>query len=357
MISTLFFVSIWEFKLIKVMKKSVLALLAIFVLISCEKWRNNPNPTLTSDYRLVTGHITEDTYWMPDSAYEMVGKVVVDSGVTLTISPGTLIYGRIGDGTQSTALIVSRGAKIIAEGTALTPITFTSVLSADQDLDENDNGLWGGLVILGSAPISADATPSLIEGIPANETYGLYGGTDLTDNSGILRYISIRHGGALLGDGNELNGLTLGGVGSGTIIDNIEVVGNLDDGIECFGGCATLTNTLVWAQGDDAFDIDQAFFGEFINFVSIEGSSSDHALEIDGGEGDWNAPFSMTEGTLISLGISEIHFRDKAVGSISFEGMVNIEADTLTNVIVDTLHGGADLTKFNWTMAHYKGAL
>jgi len=336
------------------MKKTILFLVAsLLIAASCK----TPTPTPTSNNVIVSGKITQDTHWFGDSVYEMIGKVVVESGAILTIDAGTLVLARDGQGSLATALVVARGGKIIAEGTSLLPITFTSVLSQETDLDETDAGLWGGLVILGNAPISANSTPANIEGIPVNESYGLYGGHDSTDNSGILRYISIRHAGALIGDGNELNGLTLGGVGAGTTIDNIEVIGNLDDGVECFGGNVVLTNILVWAQGDDAFDIDQAFFGEFINFVSIEGSDSDHALEIDGGEGNWNASFSMERGTLISVDGSEVHFRDGAEGYIQFEGLVNIEADSLTNVVIDTLNGSADLTKFNWTYAHYSGAL
>jgi hypothetical protein len=97
------------------------------------------------------------------------------------------------------------------------------------------------------------------------------------------------------------------------------------------GSNVTITNALVWAQGDDAFDIDQAFFGTFDNFISIEGSDSDHALEIDGGEGNWNAEFEMLDGTLISIDGSECHFRDGAIGYIEFAGQANTEADSGTS--------------------------
>ena len=337
------------------MKKFILAVVAVIVLFSCE--RNKPTPPPASVNKIVTGHITEDTHWFPgDTAYEMVGKVVVDSGVTLNIHPGTLVYGRLGDGASSTALVVSRGAKLIAVGTPDDPIIFTSSLAASQELDETDNGLWGGIVVLGYAPISADASPALIEGIPANETYGLYGGSNPTDNSGILRYVSIRHAGALLGAGNELNGLTLGGVGSGTTIDKVEVIGNLDDGFEFFGGTVNATNLLVWAQGDDAFDIDQGWSGDLINYVAIEGSSSDHALELDGGEGQSNPAFFLNQGTFISTDGVELHFRDWAAGYVCYTGQANIQADTNTAVEVDSLTG-ANLGKFNWTYAASQGAL
>ena len=334
------------------MEKIVLALAAILAFTSCEK---NPPVELPKE-SIITGLISEDITWYSDTIYEMAGKVVVGEGATLTIQPGTLIKARDGQGSLSTALIVAQGSKIEAVGTAENPIIFTSIYDTGDNLDESDMGLWGGIVVLGYAPISADATPAQIEGIPVNETFGAYGGTDIHNNSGILKYVSIRHAGTLLGGGNELNGLTLGGIGSGTVIDHIEVVGNLDDGIEFFGGTVNASNLLVWAQGDDAFDVDQGWEGTVTNYVAIEGVDSDHALELDGGEGNLNPAFILEEGTFISTDGVECHFRDGANGFVSFTGLTNVSADSATSVMVDTTMG-ADLTVFDWTMASERGAL
>ena len=338
------------------MKKIVLALAAVLTFTSCEK---NP-PVEGPKENIITGLISEDVTWYSDTIYEMAGKVVVGEGATLTIQPGTLIKARDGQGSLSTALIVARNGKIDAQGTVDSPIVFTSIYDTGDNLDETDQGLWGGIVVLGNAPISADATPANIEGVPVNDEFGLYGGTDQMDNSGILRYISIRHAGTLLGDGNELNGLTLGGVGRATTIDHIEVVGNLDDGIEFFGGCVNASNLLVWAQGDDAFDLDQGYFGIITNYVGIEGSNSDHALELDGGEGNINPLFTLKEGTFIaSDGNVDFHFRDGALGFVSYDYTITpatIEADSATSVMIDAMVG-ADLTVFSWTLAAKKGAL
>ena len=331
------------------MKKGFL-LAAIAAVVACK-----PTEPVENKDKVVTGLITEDTYWYADTAYEMAGKVVVEEGATLFIEAGTTIQARDGQGSVSTALIIAQGGKIEAVGTPQAPIVFTSIYDQGQ-LDESDQGLWGGIVILGKAPISADATPSLIEGIPANVGYGEYGGTDATDNSGVLKYISIRHAGTLLGDGNELNGLTLGGVGSGTVIDNIEVVGNLDDGIEFFGGCVDASNLLVWAQGDDAFDIDQAYAGTISNFVNVEGADSDHALEIDGPEGNYSDTFIMENGILISTDSVEVHIRDGAEGVVSFEGAANVAADSGTNVTVTVLQDVV-MPDFSWTFTYSKGKL
>ena len=127
----------------------------------------------------------------------------------------------------------------------------------------------------------------------------MYGGSDPADNSGVLRYVSIRHGGAEIGEGNEINGLTLGGVGTGTIIENIEVVGNVDDGIEFFGGTVNASGLLVWGQGDDGLDIDQAYAGTISNSMVILNEASDHALEIDGPEGSAPGRFTLDGLTLI----------------------------------------------------------
>lgn len=254
-----------------------------------------------------SGILTADETWTSNNIYNLSGKVVVDNGVTLTIEPGTIIKGKKGTGSLASALIVARGGKLMAQGTSDQPIIFTSVddnievgQTAGTNLNENDNALWGGLIVLGKAKGSfkGDVTETQIEGIPAGDTFGLYGGDDNSDNSGVLQYISIRHGGALIGEGNEINGLTLGAVGSGTVIENIEIVGNLDDGVEFFGGTVSPKNILVWAQGDDGLDIDQAFNGTISNSMVIEGDTSDHGLEIDGPEGSYEAQFTLNNITL-----------------------------------------------------------
>jgi len=156
-------------------------------------------------------------------------------------------------------------------------------------LDETFNNLWGGLIILGNAPISAKSgdTEAQIEGIPADEEFGKYGGMDPEDNSGIIKYVSVRHGGTLIGDNNEINGITFGGVGNGTTVEYIEVVANLDDGVEFFGGTVNVKNVIVANGEDDGLDIDQNYSGTIENaFVIQSGATAgDNALEIDGPEG------------------------------------------------------------------------
>lgn len=251
----------------------------------------------------VANNISSNTTWETGKIYILEGRITVLSGVTLTIQPGVVIKGREGTESNATALLIARGGKLMAEGSASAPIIFTSVSDkilpgeiASPNLSNTINGLWGGLLILGKAPISAEAEAMQIEGIPPSDLNGLYGGTDPADNSGSLKYISIRHGGANIGEGNEINGLTLGGVGSGTVIENIEIVANQDDGIEWFGGTVNLKNVIVWNTGDDAIDTDQSWGGMLDNFIVV--NPGDECLELDGPEGTMAAKHTIKNGSV-----------------------------------------------------------
>ena len=307
-------------KFYNVLPAIVLSLIAI----SCDNNdgdRNNPiNNSLEVNK---SGVLSTDETWSGDSIYVLNGRVIVPNGVTLTVEPGTIIKGKEGDGAIASTLIIAQGGMIDAQGTESAPIIMTSVLDnitvgqqAGTNLDETDAGLWGGLIVLGYAPISADAATALIEGLPANEAYAVYGGTDAADNSGYIEYVSVRHGGTLIGDGNEINGITLAGVGSATVVNNIEVVANVDDGVEFFGGSVNASNIVVWAQGDDAYDIDQAYAGTIDNFVYVAGPNSDHGLEIDGPEGKTGSGFTAKNGTLYGMAAEIADFRDSAMGTV-----------------------------------------
>jgi hypothetical protein len=232
------------------------------------------------------GQGTGTTTWRKDKEYIIEGKVYVNDGQVLTIEAGTVIKARQGSGTAASALIVARGGKIIAEGTAVDPIIFTAEGDdLEGSLSINDNGLWGGLIILGSASINTPTGEAHIEGIPVSEPRGIFGGNNDEDNSGVLRYVSIRHGGTDLGKDNEINGLTLGGVGSGTAIDNIEVFANADDGVEIFGGTVNLANLVVANCNDDAVDIDLGYRGNGQFWCLLQSSNyGDKLIELDGGE-------------------------------------------------------------------------
>ncbi|MGA0048844.1 MAG: hypothetical protein ACO3GY_06465 [Flavobacteriaceae bacterium] len=256
------------------------------------------------------GNITTNKTLDANKIWLIKGRVAVTDGATLTIPAGTILKAEAGTGADASTLIIARGGKIDAQGTADKPIIFTSISdnilvdgtypSVGSSLNVDSRGLWGGVLILGKAPcsFSGDVTELQIEGIPTSDTNGLYGGTDPEDSSGTIKYVSIRHGGAEIGEGNEINGLTLGGVGKGTIIDNIEVIANVDDGIEFFGGTVDASNLLVWGQGDDALDIDQAYAGTIDGALVVLTSASDHGFEIDGPEGTAEGSFTLKNVTV-----------------------------------------------------------
>ncbi len=259
----------------------------------------------------VGGEITEDMTWTSGNVYILEDRVTVTSGAKLTIEAGVIVKGIAGTGANASALLIARGAQLMAMGTAAAPIIFTSSADGIQPgetvgtLEKDVSGLWGGIIILGNAPISAsndagDITEVQIEGIPTSDPNGLYGGNDPADNSGVIQYISIRHGGTNIGEGNEINGLTLGGVGSGTIIENIEVLANQDDGIEFFGGTVSVTNALIWNCGDDSMDTDQAWNGTVNNFVIVTPTGGS-AFELDGPEGSLEqGPAQFNNGTVFA---------------------------------------------------------
>jgi len=316
---------------------------------------------------VVDGNITENTTWETGVTYVLGGRVTVLTGNTLTIEPGVVVKGQAGTGANATALLVARGAKLMAEGTAALPIIFTSVADeitpddiaagnfASPNLDPDVNGLWGGVIVLGKAKISTqtkdvngdftgvDIEEVQIEGIPTSDANGLYGGTDDADNSGVIKYISIRHGGANIGAGNEINGLTLGGVGSGTVIENVEVVANQDDGIEWFGGKVNVKNIVIWNVGDDGLDTDQAWSGTAENFVIV--TVSGHSFELDGPEGTFGTSAGNTtafhtfkNGTVVASNAdiaSENLINTDNNSGVKFDGLfiTGLENSTANNII------------------------
>jgi len=324
----------------------------------------------TPDPQSITGEITVNTTWTNDRIWVLNQKVVVKSGVTLTIEAGTIIKGSEGQGSLASALVIARGGKIMAEGTASEPIIFTSIndniavgQTAGTNLTAADNGLWGGLLIMGNAKgsFTGDVSEFNIEGIPASDSFGLYGGTNDADNSGVLKYVSIRHGGAEIGEGNEINGLTLGCVGSGTIIQNIEVVANYDDGIEFFGGAVNVTNALVWSVGDDGLDIDQAYSGTITNAMVIQGTTSQSGLEIDGREGTLERGFTIDKLTLKgNSSASKIaEYKSKAYGitkNVYAYGWSATSTIKISDVVSSDNFVAGNLDFINWQLTLASGA-
>ncbi|NRB63658.1 MAG: T9SS type A sorting domain-containing protein [Saprospiraceae bacterium] len=272
-------------------------LLVLMIFLGKSVTAQSPVRTIT-DSDLVGG---QSYTWSSDTIYLLDGFVFLEADGILTIEAGTIIKGLQSPSTNDLAssLIITRGAQIFAEGTRNNPIIFTAEIDDtedDTDMFVDDRGLWGGLIILGNATITNSVSEIIVEGLPADDTRSLYGGSNDGDNSGVLKYISIRHGGAELAPGEEINGLTMGGVGAGTSVSFIEVLANLDDGIEFFGGTVDLKYATVAFCGDDAIDWDTGWRGRGQFWSVLQGSdSADNGAEMDGAKPDANTPSSNPE--------------------------------------------------------------
>lgn len=246
------------------MKKILLVAALGFTILasSCSKNTVDPGdgggivtPPVTGDGVVtVNADITTATTWKADKIYLLKGNVFVTSNATLTIEPGTIIKG---DKATKGALIVTRGAKIQAVGTADKPIVFTSNVASGG----RSQGDWGGVILLGKAPNNVGASVP-IEGISDATDKGKHGGTDAADNSGTLKYVRIEYAGIALSPDNEINGLTFGSVGSGTTIEYVEVYRSGDDAFEWFGGSVSAKHLLAIDSWDDDFDTDNGFSGK-----------------------------------------------------------------------------------------------
>ena len=352
------------------MKKFLLPFLSVFVLglaVSCSDDDGpTPEPPVEPGEEIVkTGILTANETWTANNIYILDGRVVVNEGVTLTIEPGTIIKAEDGTLANASALIVDRGGKLMADGTADQPIIFTSVNDGIQPgqtestLELADAGQWGGVILLGNAPISVANSQGVayIEGIPANLSYGEYGGTNPADNSGSLKYLSIRFSGVALEPDAEIQGLTLGGVGSGTTIENIEIFSNNDDGVEFFGGTVNVTNVLIYGQQDDGLDVDQAYSGTISNALVLMTENSGSGLEIDGPEGSATGSFTMQNITINMGNFADkliADFRDRAMGHLENIYVTNINAAGSTVNVNDAssvANLNADqLTFSNWVL-------
>jgi len=323
-------------------------------------YEDDTTPTPTPHASItVSGDITTNTTWTNDKIVYLDGRVIVQAPAELTIQAGTVIKGKAGSETNASVLIVGVGAKIHAVGTVTQPIIFTS--EDDQiipgqiespNLTVNNKGLWGGVIILGDAPISpSSGTTAEIEGIPAGTAGCTYGGSDNADNSGEFQYCSIRHGGVIIGAGNEINGLTLGGVGNMTTIDHVEVYANLDDGIECFGGSVNISSAVVVKIDDDSYDIDQAYSGTISNFMAIISPTVDgDAFEIDGPEGSANNTGTFTFDRGYIVGAPGSTASDYAVFKSNAQGtMQNVHFTNFNAAAKVKVNGSGAYANYNGT--------
>ena len=262
------------------MKKLFLyVILGAATLVSCRKIEVDGTtvvtpPTGTVENTILEGRITANRTLKADFVYKLRGLVYVTNGAILTIEPGTKIVGELG---KQGGLVITRSSKIIADGTAAKPIVFTS------EAANPVRGDWSGLVLLGNAPTNSSfngvqGVGEIEGGINNSDGLGLYGtpatqAQNPADNSGILRYVRIEYAGYAFLPDKEINGLTFGGVGNLTVVDNVQVSYANDDSFEWFGGTVNCTHLISFRTLDDDFDTDNGFSGKVQFGISLRDSA------------------------------------------------------------------------------------
>ena len=309
--------------------------------------------------------VTTSQTWTANNEYVLTDRVYVTNGATLTIEPGTVVRGEpetpVGAQNPGT-LIIARGSKINAQGTKANPIVFTDLnddnvrgfpgtAPYDNVLDQQTVvGQWGGVILLGTGYVANGtaggpdpAKENQIEGLTAISEKGFYGGCSefLTGpygrncddgDSGIMTYVSVRHGGFNLSPNNEINGITFGGVGRSTTLDYLEVLSTKDDFVEFFGGAVNIKHLIGVVGGDDGFDFDEGYRGRAQFFFEVQGTpgadKNDKGFEQDSGISPDNSfPYAIPtiyNSTVVGLGHNKaypatltntaMHFRDNAGG-------------------------------------------
>ena len=336
-----------------------------------------------------------DTTWSASETIVLRDTLIVPDGVVLTIEAGTTIYStRDDNGTEAVsddevgAIVVTRGGRIEAAGTPSAPIVFTAIeeLEVDCNLDLNEDGLvgpqptvstsglWGGILVLGNADITVndsngtDLNNEQIEGFAPTGVsndgdsfidfleYGFDGDfpQDDADNSGTLQYVRIQHGGFAFGEGNEINGLTLGGVGTGTTIDFVEIVSSSDDGIEFFGGTVNTSHIAVAFCEDDSFDLDNGVTGLHQFWFAVQNPIANHLGEWDGLNGSlsnvsaasspqiFNATF-IGPGLEVGDADSALFIDDAFSGSLN-NSLISEKEQLLVDFATDGLQGSFSFT-------------
>ena len=268
--------------------KKLLTILLALGLFSCEKnLGGEEGPINVPTTTTLTGNINTTTTLTSDKVWTLKGYVYVTDGAKLIIQPGTTI---VSDVAEKGALCIERGSQIIAEGTQSKPIVFTSGRPEGQ----RTPGDWGGIVILGRAKTNRSSEPTIEGGIGRP-----YGGTNDSDNSGVMKYVRIEYAGIAALPNSEINALTLGGVGNGTILENIQTIYANDDAFEFFGGTVNGKNLYAFATADDDFDFDFGYTGMITNGVAkrdpqfVDSGDAGNGVECDNdGTGSAAQPYT-----------------------------------------------------------------
>ena len=317
---------------------------------------------------IIAGTIDKDTRLTKRNTYQLVGVVYVTNNATLTIEPGTVIRG---DDKTCGTLVITNGSKIMAEGLETDPIVFTS----NKETVERKPGDWGGIIILGKAPIN---TLGGLHTLPFDLEPMLnhYGGQDAEDNSGILKYVRVEYAGRKLSSLKELNGISLAGVGRKTVLSNIQVSYSNDDSFESYGGDLVMNNLISYRTTDDDFDFTQGVQCNISNSIAIRHPfssdvSGSRCFEVDSydkiGNTDMSKKLTKIDATNITLVNLEensqglvresVYIRENTYFNLSNsiisgftpfvllegnigDGDVNLSKITFKNLVINNCNGG-----------------
>ncbi|MCX7652319.1 MAG: hypothetical protein N2200_05580 [Bacteroidia bacterium] len=314
-------------------RKSVLAAVISAAFVACKKKEDNPQPQPQPQTRLDTlqGELTSERTLDASKKYLLVGNFIVRAGGVLRIPAGTVIFG---DRRTKGTLIIDKGGKIFAEGTQDKPIVFTSRFGPG----ERDRGDWGGVIILGNAKVNQSNVS--IEGVTPPIQYG---GTQDDDNSGVFRYVRIEYAGVALTPNNEVNSLTMGGVGRGTQIDHVQVSYGGDDGFEWFGGTVNAKYLVSYATWDDDFDADFGWTGRVQFALAIRDpfgadQSGSNGFECDNDAGGSTAtPLTAPVFSNVTI-IGPIH-RKGASRSGNYQNAMHLRRNSATSIFNSVIGG------------------
>ncbi|HEY9191061.1 MAG TPA: hypothetical protein VIM88_09380 [Sulfurovum sp.] len=264
---------------------------------------------------VLPANITSDLTLTTNKIWIIEGLVTVTNGATLTIPAGTLLAGRIGTGDNTSYLVIDKGAKIDAQGTATSPIIFTSEVAVDGNAPAP--GQWGGVTLIGNA---------------ANDQVGAYeantafvpGYTNPADNSGTMTHVKVLNTGIAIRENEEVNGLSFVGVGSGTTISDITVENASDDGIELWGGTVNLSNLTIVNALDDSFDIDDGYSGTVTN-LTINNIAGKAGVEMSGTTHATFNGFNIEIGSA-QEGEGGIYFKKDGIGGFFSNGTITHNA-------------------------------
>ena len=288
-------------------------------IIGQDNWTNNwtnfkPASTEYNEATtILTGIISSDMFLKRINTYVMIGVVYITNKATLTIEAGTVIRG---DKETCGTLVITKSSKIMAEGNETAPIVFTSNNAALS----RKPGDWGGIVILGDAPINKIGGIAFLD-FNLNPEVSYYGGANEEDNSGILKFVRIEYSGRKLKEQKELNGLSLAGVGNKTKLENIQISFSNDDSFECYGGKTTLNNIISYRSTDDDFDFTQGAQAKITNSIAIRDPfSSDVAgsrcFEIDNYDKIENCDVTKKATSITASNITLLNTQENSQGLV-----------------------------------------